>query len=58
MLGLTYNGPTGGVFVMKLQMVFAVLAIPVTSTPSWAHHSFAAEYDSEAGEAHGAVNED
>ena len=31
---------------MKLQVVLAVLAIVGTSTPSWAHHSFAAEYDS------------
>ena len=30
---------------MKLRVVFAVLVIAGTSTPSWAHHSFAAEYD-------------
>ena len=31
---------------MKLHVVFAFLAIAGTGTPAWAHHSFAAEYDS------------
>jgi len=31
---------------MKLKFVLAVLTIVGTTTPSWAHHSFAAEYDS------------
>jgi hypothetical protein len=31
---------------MKLQFALAVLIIAGASTPSWAHHSFAAEYDS------------
>jgi hypothetical protein len=31
---------------MKLRFVFAVLVIAGLSIPSWAHHSFAAEYDS------------
>lgn len=31
---------------MKLQWVLAVLTVVGTSVPSWAHHSFAAEYDS------------
>ncbi|MBZ5675023.1 MAG: hypothetical protein LAP61_12330 [Acidobacteriia bacterium] len=31
---------------MKLQFALAVLTIVGTTTPSWAHHSFAAEYDS------------
>ena len=30
---------------MKLRLVFGVLVIAATSIPSWAHHSFAAEYD-------------
>ena len=30
---------------MKLRLVFAVLMIAGLSMPSWAHHSFAAEYD-------------
>ena len=31
---------------MKLQLALAILIIAGASTPSWAHHSFAAEYDS------------
>ena len=30
---------------MRLSLVLAILTIAGTNTPSWAHHSFAAEYD-------------
>lgn len=31
---------------MKLRVLFAALAMVAASAPTWAHHAFAAEYDS------------